>query len=68
MHLQVDEPSAIAHALRKVGYRVGTPSLATRTSTSSRPKSTSRLVAWIRRSAARWWSCSAARLVNVVNE
>ena len=27
MHLQVDEPSAIAHALRKVGYRVGTPSL-----------------------------------------
>jgi acetoin utilization protein AcuB len=27
MHLQVDEPSAIVHALRKVGYRVGTPSL-----------------------------------------
>jgi acetoin utilization protein AcuB len=27
MHLQVDEPSAIAHALRNVGYRVGTPSL-----------------------------------------
>jgi acetoin utilization protein AcuB len=27
MHLQVDEPSAIAHALRKVGYRVGSPSL-----------------------------------------
>jgi acetoin utilization protein AcuB len=27
MQLQVDEPSAIVHALRKVGYRVGTPSL-----------------------------------------
>jgi acetoin utilization protein AcuB len=29
MHLQVDEPSEIVHALRKVGYRVGTPSLET---------------------------------------
>ncbi|MBR9989139.1 MAG: CBS domain-containing protein [Gemmatimonadetes bacterium] len=29
MHLQVDDPSEIAHALRKVGYRVGTPSLET---------------------------------------
>ena len=27
MHLQVDDASEIAHALRKVGYRVGTPSL-----------------------------------------
>jgi hypothetical protein len=25
MHLQVDEPSEIVYALRKVGYRVGTP-------------------------------------------
>jgi acetoin utilization protein AcuB len=29
MHLQVDDASEIAHALRKVGYRVGTPSLET---------------------------------------
>ena len=29
MHLQVDEPSEIVHALRKVGYRVGSPSLET---------------------------------------
>jgi acetoin utilization protein AcuB len=27
MHLQVDDPSEIAHALRRIGYRVGTPSL-----------------------------------------
>lgn len=27
MHLQVDDASEITHALRKVGYRVGTPSL-----------------------------------------
>ena len=27
MHLQVDDASEIVHALRKVGYRVGTPSL-----------------------------------------
>ena len=27
MHLQVDDASEIAHALRKVGYRVGAPSL-----------------------------------------
>ena len=27
MHLQVSDPSEIAHALRKIGYRVGTPSL-----------------------------------------
>src|SRR5690606_31143643 len=27
MHLQLDDPSAIVHALRKIGYRVGTPSL-----------------------------------------
>jgi len=27
IHLQVDDPAPIVHALRKIGYRVGTPSL-----------------------------------------